>query len=248
VRQTYATQLAILAGIGVLIMTIVFSAVQLGGVAEERVLARVEAAPDIPHPVAGREDICNTCHGLDGIRPYPLNHAGWPNESCQQCHQQMDAQMIPHPIEGCEGCDTCHGLDGIRPYPPNHEGWPNESCTECHFPVDPIIFTLITRTVGAIVAEQPVLPADEPEPDGTPAPADTPGPTPDPQAEGTPTPADAPGPTPVPTPVDASPITHPIEGFEDCLQCHAVDSPIRPAPPDHEGWTNEICTLCHQPS
>src|SRR5512136_2266084 len=43
-----------------------------------------QAAP-IPHPVAGRED-CLVCHGPQGVRPFPADHAGRSQDICTGCH------------------------------------------------------------------------------------------------------------------------------------------------------------------
>jgi hypothetical protein len=72
----------------------------------------------------------------------------------------------------------------------------------------------------------------------------------------TPTPTPTPSPTPVPTPTvagqevqavasgNAPLISHPIDGREDCLECHAGNGPL-PYPPNHEGWPVSTCTVCH---
>ncbi len=43
------------------------------------------AAALIPHPIKGQEQ-CDTCHGPNGMKPFPADHAGRPNESCTVCH------------------------------------------------------------------------------------------------------------------------------------------------------------------
>jgi nitrate/TMAO reductase-like tetraheme cytochrome c subunit len=43
-----------------------------------------QAAP-IPHPVAGQED-CLLCHGPEGVRPFPADHADRSNDICTGCH------------------------------------------------------------------------------------------------------------------------------------------------------------------
>jgi hypothetical protein len=43
----------------------------------------------------------------------------------------------------------------------------------------------------------------------------------------------------------ASIIPHLIQGNEACLACHAVTSPIEPAPPNHAGFDIELCQNCH---
>ncbi len=40
----------------------------------------------IPHPIEGRED-CQQCHGEDGFKPFPADHAGRSNDSCTACHE-----------------------------------------------------------------------------------------------------------------------------------------------------------------
>lgn len=69
-----------------------------------------------------------------------------------------------------------------------------------------------------------------------------------PTAEAAETPATAAPGTPTPTTAVAGPpaIPHPLEGRDDCLVCHAVDSPVKPAPPDHAGRPVEVCQACHQ--
>ncbi len=44
------------------------------------------AQPPIPHTLDGRSD-CLSCHGPQGIKPYPANHAGRTNDMCRACHQ-----------------------------------------------------------------------------------------------------------------------------------------------------------------
>ena len=62
-------------------------------------------------------------------------------------------------------------------------------------------------------------------------------------------------PSPIPTPLSViSPATSAIpeipHGINDdraeCSLCHAVDGLVRPAPPDHEGRSDNTCTTCHQ--
>ncbi|HEX9115938.1 MAG TPA: hypothetical protein VGA61_07715, partial [Anaerolineae bacterium] len=48
-------------------------------------LSNAQIGVPIPHGVAGREQ-CDTCHGPKGAKPYPADHAGRPNISCQVCH------------------------------------------------------------------------------------------------------------------------------------------------------------------
>lgn len=99
-------------------------------------------APVIPHPIAGIEDQCLTCHGEDGDMPVPADHEGRTVETCTACHQlgaeegeAGEASAIPHAITGMEElCLTCHGPDGDKPVPADHEGRTVETCTACHQP------------------------------------------------------------------------------------------------------------------
>ncbi|MDO8749738.1 MAG: cytochrome c3 family protein [Dehalococcoidia bacterium] len=46
--------------------------------------------PAIPHSLEGRAD-CLLCHGSQGLKPAPLNHAGRTIEICQLCHKPGSA-------------------------------------------------------------------------------------------------------------------------------------------------------------
>jgi hypothetical protein len=41
-------------------------------------------------------------------------------------------------------------------------------------------------------------------------------------------------------------IPHPLEGRDNCLQCHDPAGQIKPAPASHQGRTNSQCRLCHK--
>jgi hypothetical protein len=46
------------------------------------------SAPKIAHELEGYEDCSSSsCHGEGGIKPYPDDHIGRTNDSCQKCHQ-----------------------------------------------------------------------------------------------------------------------------------------------------------------
>lgn len=42
-------------------------------------------------------------------------------------------------------------------------------------------------------------------------------------------------------------MTHPIEEYEQCNTCHGLDAEY-PYPKNHQGWSNQSCTQCHQPT
>jgi hypothetical protein len=41
-------------------------------------------------------------------------------------------------------------------------------------------------------------------------------------------------------------IPHPLEGFEDCLQCHAAGGVLKPVPDNHRTFNSGQCTVCHK--
>lgn len=43
-------------------------------------------APKVPHTLEGRPD-CLLCHGAEGIKPFPENHAGRTSSTCLSCHE-----------------------------------------------------------------------------------------------------------------------------------------------------------------
>ncbi|MEW5744601.1 MAG: hypothetical protein AB1805_04070 [Nitrospirota bacterium] len=84
-RQLYAIQLAIATGVLIVIVTTVFALVQNPELLDLPATASVRAASDTPHPIEGYRP-CDSCHGMKGESPYPLNHTGWSDESCTRCH------------------------------------------------------------------------------------------------------------------------------------------------------------------
>ncbi len=177
----------------------------------------------IPHPVEGQEQ-CDTCHGINGMSPFPTDHVGRPNESCTICHLPGPT---PEPGAAAEGgataggpgaipanhdltsdtykdCATCHGTDKMKPYPANHEAFPQDNCTACHKPAE--------EAGGATEAEAG-------------------------EAEET---AGGPG---------AIPANHDLtsDTYKDCATCHGTDK-MKPYPANHEAFPQDNCTACHQPS
>jgi len=154
-RQQYSTQLAITAGVLILIATAVFSLVQSPELLAFKEAAAMKSAPPVPHPFAGRRN-CRDCHALRSMIPYPLKHAGWSNESCPRCHAAVKAvapavvaplpghspaatikdaaRSMPHGQEEMENCIGCHGFDGELPYPADHSGRKEDGCPACHKP------------------------------------------------------------------------------------------------------------------
>jgi len=189
--------------------------------------APIGVPAQVPHPVGPRTD-CEICHGLQKVHPYPENHTQFDATQCTGCHPVIQEALIAP-----SGSPTPEAVTGPAPIPHPLEG--REDCLICH-------------AVGSGV--KPAPPDHEGrtsdlcqachKPAATPTPAsgrptNTPTPTPA-QPVSTPTPQATVGPASIP---------HPLEGREDCLICHAVDSAVKPAPPDHEGRTSDLCQACH---
>ncbi len=199
--------------------------------------------PVIPHSVQGIQD-CLACHGPQGLKPVPQDHAGRTTDMCLLCHtvgqkptptptpavgQPASASptatavpsggppKIPHNLEGRSDCLMCHGtgLMGAPTPPASHAGRTSDMCRLCHQP-----------------AQAPVT-------------TSTPTPTPTPTAE---TSASA-STTVTAVPSGGPPkIPHSLEGRSDCLMCHGTGLMGAPTPPaNHAGRTSDMCRLCHQP-
>jgi cytochrome b subunit of formate dehydrogenase len=208
------------------------------GTPASSVVTSVGAA--IPHDLAGKEQ-CDTCHGQGQIKPYPADHVGRPNESCQACHKPGPASTaappagqasgspndIPHPIAGREKCEMCHASGGIKPMPADHAGRTSDTCTTCH--------KLSPGISGTPQA------AATPETAATSAA----GTTPTVEAGTTPTAEGAAAPT-AGAPMA---IPHDITGdlYKDCTTCHGAGK-IKPFPASHAAYTTDMCTGCHKPA
>jgi hypothetical protein len=213
------------------------------------------AQPPVPHPLEGRDD-CLACHqtGVGGAPRMAPDHVGRANETCGQCHVPIGVEpaavlAIPHPVEGREACLACHeaGLGGASKIPDDHVGRADETCGQCH--------VAAAAAPGAVSPISPALPLIPHPVEGREAcltcheaglggaskiPADHAGRTDETCRQC----HIAAGVTPTPVP----PISHPVEGREACLACHAGwmgQAPL--VPDDHAERLNEACQLCHQP-
>lgn len=149
-REQYSMRLAITTGALILLVAAGFALFQSPELLDFPETAAVKSAGMILHPIEKRRD-CTGCHGRNGVKPYPVKHAGWSIGSCTRCHTpapgaapdsgatevRIDeitgtARPTPHPVQGMEECGACHGLDADHPYPEDHAGRPNDSCTVCH--------------------------------------------------------------------------------------------------------------------
>jgi len=168
----------------------------------------------VPHPIGPRTD-CEVCHATDAVRPFPVDHAGYEQTLCIQCHQptvaeeagepqHVTAALIPHTLEGRrDQCLACHGEGGFKPYPADHVGRATGTCLLCHKEAVPEGETSSTEIEGDTTA---VERADS----GAPA-----------------TPADHAG----------------RESL--CLSCHQPGGGVKPSPADHEGRDVSVCLSCH---
>lgn len=199
--------------------------------------ARVSARL-IPHPIAGREK-CLLCHGEGEAAAVPADHAGRSDETCIACH---DMQPSPSRLPGGGAaemgrviwqeraglsCRNCHGYGGEGGFGPPLEG------TKLDFES----FRRLVRSPRSRRMPPIAISPDDPamERSGTWVGDDVlrliyawltgmePGPKPE---------------------IAAPPITHGLEGREDCLFCHGADKAM-PVPADHRGWGNESCLKCH---
>lgn len=143
-RERYSNHLAAVTGVLIVLAAVAFALVQspeLWALSAGTAAAQARA---VPHAIEGRGR-CDRCHDRRGVRPYPIRHLGWSNESCTRCHAPGEephsrpreaapapAGAVPHPLEGYEGCSGCHGPDGVFPFPEDHRGFPDGECTECH--------------------------------------------------------------------------------------------------------------------
>jgi len=177
----------------------------------------------IPHPIVGQEQ-CDTCHGLNGIKPMPADHDGRPVESCLICHQPGPTPTPGGPNAGASGasgpnpipadhdltsttfkdCTVCHGADKMIPFPASHAGYTVDSCTMCHKPAP---------------ASQTAAAGATPEPGTQPA---------------------ASGPNPIPADHDLTSDT-----FKACINCHGTDK-MKPFPANHASFAADSCQTCHQ--
>lgn len=133
-RQAYATQLAIISGVLILVVAVSFAAVQIPRLERPSLAA---AAPVIPHPIEGYEN-CVDCHGLAGPVPYPTSHLGWPNESCTQCHvPAVPEEAAPVADDGVTPPPALEVADDLTPQQQQVERGAavyQAECAHCHDP------------------------------------------------------------------------------------------------------------------
>ncbi len=221
----------------------------------------VRIGAPIPHPVEGQEE-CNGCHGENGIRPFPSDHAGRTDESCLVCHQPGTAEggtvaaaaAIPHAVEGRETCSQCHGgTTSLLPLPASHSGRSDDMCTACHKPaVGELDATATSRAIPHSITDAAhedcrachgegkaqAMPASH-------AVFQTTGCTACHEA------AIAAEPTASETSGTSAPgaIPHGITdaAYQDCTVCHGIGK-TKPFPENHSTYSIDSCLTCHRPA
>jgi hypothetical protein len=186
----------------------------------------------IPHPIGPKTD-CKICHGAEGVKPAPDNHASFTPDMCTTCHtatvEEAPVVITPTPepaaAPGTPESPAPPGPSGPPAIP--HEVAGREQCLMCHDPAGnvrpaPQSHASYTDDMCQMCHQ----------PGGTAA-----GATPQPAATD-----DEGGAT-----ISAPSIPDELTGREDCLVCHNPAGGLKPAPPDHAGRTSGVCQSCHQP-
>ncbi len=204
---------------------------------------------------------CANCH-----EPAMQPHFG---EVCEDCHtpegfELADVSGFEHPValEGAHtdlDCSACHTAGESLAYtcanchqPPSASHF-GETCEDCHTPAGfagatlppelhpvPLIGAHLRATCSVCHAEGQRVPeyvcsnCHQPPQDHLEGTCDT-----------CHTPEGWPESAAVLIVAQTPQISHTLEGFENCLACHAAGE-MEPAPDDHEGYVNEQCMLCHK--
>jgi hypothetical protein len=71
-----------------------------------------EDAPKIPHGTAGFET-CLNCHGANGLKPAPADHASYTQTMCLGCHSYAPLATPQAALSGNAYCLSCHGQPGL---------------------------------------------------------------------------------------------------------------------------------------
>ncbi len=92
------------------------------------------AQPRIPHTLDGRDN-CLSCHGPQGVKPVPADHAGRTNDMCRACHQPAAAAPAPA-ATAVPAAPTKSSVSGTPPAVttriPLAAGATESSCVTCH--------------------------------------------------------------------------------------------------------------------
>jgi hypothetical protein len=209
----------------------------------ESAVGLVSAAPEIPHPVEGREQ-CLVCHdGASGIVSIPADHTNYDSEQCQFCHKPgavttAAAPEIPHPTDELSDCLVCHDSgQGSVPAPANHTDFMPDQCELCHTQT-PTLAQTLPEIPHPVEGREACLTCHNPEGGMVAAPASHASFVND-QCKACHEQGDV-------STVDAPEIPHPLDGLDSCLVCHDPDEGSVPAPASHAEYTVDQCELCHE--
>ena len=186
----------------------------------------------------------SACHGrawpeveLDAAFEHPIELVGQHAEVwCHECHEGVDKPEYmcancheptaePHFGENCEDCHTPDGFDQVDMSDFDHPvpligAHAEASCMACHA-------AGFDLTYECAECHQP--PADHFT--GTCETCHTP--------EGFAESAES-------IIEESAPIPHGLREMERCLDCHGPDGVATTIPDDHEGFSNNLCLLCHE--
>jgi hypothetical protein len=186
----------------------------------------------IPHPISRRTD-CTICHGPEGVKPAPENHASFTPDMCTSCHnatvEETPVVITPTPepaaVSGTPVATETPPPSGPRAIP--HEVAGREQCLMCHDPagnIRPAPQDHVGRAADTCqMCHQPAAASGQVTPESTESSEEE-------SATG--------GPPSIP---------HDLAGRDDCLVCHNPAGGLRPAPADHAGRTSDTCQTCHKP-
>lgn len=218
------------------------------------------AVPLINHAIIGNDD-CVACHApSSNIAPASAIHEGMTNDNCTDCHAlaanvaalptwtpTVTATPLPPtatPTETPTFPPTATPLPTATTAPTTviTETAPSETATVAAVDAatSPVTSTVDSSAVNTTTVSSTTIPTDTVDSDADSSAADSS------DADS----SDDAGSTNEITimPAQFTPIPHPLAGNETCLACHAVTSPIAPAPLTHSGFPLDSCQECHQPS
>lgn len=211
----------------------------------------VETPPFISHPIAGQEN-CVLCHGANGIKPFPKDHAGRTNDVCGACHKSKAAGTPTPPAT-----PTPTVAPTSKPLTPTPAASPTGTL-------------VMTPTPAVAPTATPTTPS--PTVQTTPTPTSGGGITniPHPVAgrencvlchkTGITTeavPANHAGRNNATCQICHKPtgsiggapnIPHTLDGFSDCLMCHKQKLVAPAFPANHASFPNNLCATCHKAS
>jgi nitrate/TMAO reductase-like tetraheme cytochrome c subunit len=197
----------------------------------------------VPHPVTDDMD-CEFCHGLGKVLAFPEDHATFTRDLCFACHPAPEVEATPEP----EVTPTEEVTETPEATPEPTEAvtaTPEAEVTGTVTPEAEVTGTATpeAKVTGTVTPEATVTGTPEAEVTGTPE-AEVTG-TPEAEVTGTPEAEETAAPEGEAVALQPPAIPHELTGREACLACHAVDSPLEPAPENHAEFSEDQCQTCH---